>query len=131
MIAALVHGFFTRLLITPLSQMLFVLIVGVSTGIYFSDHYKDKSETQRAPVFVKGIIVVTILLSFVSVTYWGMHNSIERNKFDNYYLQKTERNRVVPRFWMQGIIGFDYSGMKKEDPQTAVDSLQEEQNSEE
>ncbi|TYP95323.1 O-Antigen ligase [Fodinibius salinus] len=113
MVAALVHGFFTRILVTPISQMLLVLVVGASLGVFFAENPKEY-DAKSTPTVYQWITVFVILGSIASVSYWPLNNQIDRHELDSYYLKKTQRDRLLPRYWMQGIIGFDYSGMEQE-----------------
>ena len=115
-IAGIIHSGVSGLLITPLSQLLFALLLGWSIGIYYSG--RNKTLWIRRKNSFKGMlksIPLVILAVFVFAKVGLMVPSMEENK-DNFQqlnrnkkieLFPTSRATIYPRFWEQGFIGID------------------------
>ncbi|MDZ7806937.1 MAG: O-antigen ligase family protein [Gracilimonas sp.] len=107
LLAVLVHSNFSGLFISPLSQLMGCLIIGIIIGHYYKYINKDifLIETPSKPIqkIIGCILLVVSILTFsIFVTQLPDLND-RREKFK----EETNTARIYPRFWDQGFIGND------------------------
>lgn len=105
LIAALIHGFFTNILNTPISQILMILILAWMIGISLSvDYTKDKESIKpwyRYCLISANLLAVSLLIWSYTIQVPNLDSSRQQ------YLKKTQGSKLYPRYWDQGIIGID------------------------
>lgn len=111
MTAVFIHSFFSGLINTALSQGWFILITGVSIGLYFKS--KDK-EPSISPVSSSYLFIILMLLSFGFIINWGANHSLKFEKLNRIYIKQTGENSIPTRYWQQPKIGYDYETPKEE-----------------
>ncbi|NGP87995.1 O-antigen ligase family protein [Fodinibius halophilus] len=115
LIAGFIHGFFSGLAVMPLSQIWFVLVVGVSMGLYFEENIQYDINDHTPKTGIQSVLVGLAILAFIGFINWGIQNPIDRGKKEAYYYQNTTSSRSHPRYWQQGKIGLeDYSLPQRE-----------------
>jgi|GEM_PF-2074850 len=124
-IAGIVHSGVSGLLITPLSQLLFALLLGWSIGIYYSA--RNETLWIRRKKSFNGIlksIPLVLLAVFLFAKVSSMVPSLEENKEkfqdlnrnEKIELFPTSRATIYPRFWAQGFIGIKEINGTSKDP---------------
>lgn len=112
MSAAFIHAFFSGIIVMPFSQLWFIFIIGVSIGLFYT---KEKATVRNVDAGVQYVVYSLIFLCFVAFFNWGINHPINRKDIDKYYIEKTNEKVLHPRYWQQGKIGFDYSGLNKKE----------------
>lgn len=120
LVAGIIHSGVSGLMITPLSQLLFVALLGWAIGIYYSE--KEQSlfieKGYRKPVkyaLLTSFLCINLYV-FISVGTHIPNLEVNRERFQQLHRQgslklyPTSYATIFPRFWDQGFIGIeDYS----------------------
>ena len=100
LIAELIYSLMSGVTITPLSQIVFVLILGWMLGLYHrSDKKIIESTNIHCYLFSLTIMISTLLLLSLSIVV--THN-LPQKEIQWYFQQQTVQKHFYPRFWIQG-----------------------------
>lgn len=100
LIAELIYSLMSGVTITPLSQIVFVLILGWMLGLYHrSDKKIIESTNIHCYLFSLTIMISTLLLLSLSIVV--THN-LPQKEIQWYFQQQTGQKHFYPRFWVQG-----------------------------
>lgn len=103
-LAALIHGFFSGIINTPLSQLMMVLVLAWAIGFYqsHSDLYgKENVLSGNKSILILRVFILIVIV-FVSWATIISYQGLDKNR--SIYLEQSERNTLYPRFWDHGII---------------------------
>lgn len=104
--AAAIHGFFSGIINTPLSQLVMILVLGWTISLYQKEKKLIPAKISDSSLNKQRVILKSVVLAvmvFVSgMTYYSYANLDESRML---YLEQSERQTLYPRFWDHGIIG--------------------------
>jgi len=125
LIAGLIHSGVSGLLITPLSQLLFALLLGWSIGIYYSGRNETlwishKNSFNGILKSIPLVLLAVFLFAKVGAMVPSLEESKEKfqdlNRKEKIELFPTSRATIYPRFWEQGFIGINEINGTSKDP---------------
>lgn len=102
--AAAIHGFFSGIINTPMSQVLMVIVLGWAIGFYQTKKTVINGAGQEfkwRTVIAKTTILIAVIYTG-SITWYSYQRLDESRQI---YLDQSDRTILYPRFWDHGIIG--------------------------
>lgn len=119
--SGIAHSLVSGVMVTPLSQLWFCIIAGMTFGIYRKENKLVISGIKsRFPKKFSFIILSIVLLSgmYLGMVLW--HDVPKLKQYRQYYIDNTKYLGYPPRFWQQGKIGWEGSH-SSEDLNSSVD----------
>lgn len=108
--AGLAHALVSGILIMPLSQVLLVVIIGWTLGLFVEEKNGGKRRKKKELMLVGGqtqILLVLFMVGAIILVVWGtipdLFLLVDRQSF---YLQESGGHWLLPRYWQQGFIDF-------------------------
>lgn len=105
MMAAFLHAFLSGIIVTPMSQVWMVLIVGISIAVYFENPVKKERETNFKMKEI--LLIVVLFFSWAGILNWFSKYDIDKYDTENSEISiELKKGEVIhPRYWQQGKIG--------------------------
>jgi len=100
-LASFLHAFISGILVTPVSQVWFILIVGMGIALHFKH-----ANTESINKFNKSIVIVLIFVAYSGFGFWTYNHGLNSNNYKESYIEYYDSTYFHPRFWQQGKIGF-------------------------
>lgn len=120
LLAGSAHSFVSGLIVSPLSQVLAAVIVGLTWGLYVSEKEtgnKPTSNAQDVPTYTHRILQASLSCALF-VLIWGIHKDVAvLEKRPIAYYEESGSLLMSPRYWQQGYFGTD---LATEDVKTKV-----------
>ena len=106
LVAGATHALVSGIIVMPFSQMLMCLVIGWVLAIYFSAGISNSSHS--GAINFQRIGVLTIALIFIgTISYTSYPALTQTDQLREAYLTQYPREKILkPRFWNQGLIGW-------------------------
>lgn len=96
-LASIIHASLSGNFVTPISQVWFILIVGMAITFHFT------SRKQLLQIgHNKSIVVVLILVSVLGYGNWAFNHGFNPDNYTDSYIEYYDTTYFHPRFWQQG-----------------------------
>jgi O-antigen ligase len=100
-LAGAAHALVSGVIVTPVSQMMLVLVLGWAWG-----RYRPPSRPERPTVSRRAqVALCTILVASIGITAYHVPDLAAKQERWSAFLESVERNRLSPRYWQQGYFG--------------------------
>lgn len=99
-----IHGFFSGIINTPLSQLIMIIVIAWIIGLYRKRNEKNGlpvAEPVRIRTYLLRLACVIILI-FTFITVKKQISTLNESR--QFYLEQSESRILYPRFWDQGLI---------------------------
>lgn len=107
LVAAAAHAMVSGIIVTPVSQMWGVVIIGGAWGCYAarpSSRWGQRSRRSRS-TWTQTALCGLIAGSMLLVTWTSVQDLRTMNERRTVFLESVDRNLLSPRYWQQGFIG--------------------------
>ncbi|MDZ7715009.1 MAG: O-antigen ligase family protein [Balneolaceae bacterium] len=102
LIAATIHGLVSGIIVMPMSQMWFVLIVGISLGIYLKEKKHSFDKDTRTHKLAKLILILISIGALSGIVIWGTQHPVYKSKANYQKYESLDTEWKYPRYWGLG-----------------------------